>query len=183
MTVATRVERVTAWRHARAIALLPFMNTVMIPGALLAAFPPALPLRWGAAAVAATLAGTALLTAGIALVAHSIRLFVRLGQGTLAPWDPTRELVSAGAYGYSRNPMKGGLFFVLAGEALLTRSPVLAAWLALFALVNVLYIRLHEEPRLEARFGDRYRDYSARVPRWWPRLRSLRHRSSEVNAA
>jgi protein-S-isoprenylcysteine O-methyltransferase Ste14 len=165
-----------------AIALLPLMNTVVIPSALLAVFPPAPPLPSSPAAVAATLTGGALLAGGVALVAHSIRLFVRLGRGTLAPWDPTRELVSAGAYGYSRNPMKGGLFLVLLGEALMARSAPLGAWFVCFALANVVYIRLHEEPGLEARFGDRYRDYRARVPRWWPTLRSLRHRSTEVNA-
>jgi protein-S-isoprenylcysteine O-methyltransferase Ste14 len=90
--------------------------------------------------------------------------------------------VSTGAYGYSRNPLKGGLFFVLLGEALLAQSLPLAAWFAFFALANVVYIRLHEEPGLEARFGDRYRDYRARVPRWWPRLRSLGRRATEVDA-
>jgi protein-S-isoprenylcysteine O-methyltransferase Ste14 len=180
MTATTRNERVTAWRHVRAIALLPFMNTVVIPGALLAAFPPALTLS--ATAVAAALAGATLVTVGVLLAAHSIRLFVRLGAGTLAPWDPTRALVSSGAYAYSRNPMKGGLFLVLAGEALLTQSLPLTAWFACFALANVVYIRLHEEPGLEARFGDGYRDYRARVPRWWPRLRSPRRRATEVNA-
>jgi protein-S-isoprenylcysteine O-methyltransferase Ste14 len=180
MTVTTRNERVSAWRHARAIALLPFMNTVVIPAALLAAFPLALTLN--ATTVAAMLIGAALVAGGVALVAHSIGLFVRLGRGTLAPWDPTRQLVGAGAYGYTRNPMKGGLFLVLAGEAFLTQSAPLAAWFACFALANVLYIRLHEEPGLEARFGDPYRDYCARVPRWWPRLRSPHRKATEVNA-
>jgi protein-S-isoprenylcysteine O-methyltransferase Ste14 len=161
---ATHV-RVTAWQHARAIALLPFMNTVAIPAALLWLFPSA-PVTIGTAA----LAGGALALGGAALVAHSVRLFVRFGDGTLAPWDPTRELVAAGAYRYMRNPMKAGLFLVLAGEALLTQSLALTVWFACFALANVLYIRLHEEPGLEARFGDRYRDYCARVPRWLPRL-------------
>jgi protein-S-isoprenylcysteine O-methyltransferase Ste14 len=159
---------VAAWRHARAIVLLPFMNTVVIPGALLLLFPPARTLEW--AALAALLAGGALAAAGAALVVHCIRLFVRLGSGTLAPWDPTRELVVAGAYRYVRNPMKAGLFVVLAGEALATRSAALTAWLGCFALVNVIYIRLHEERGLAQRFGARYRDYCARVPRWWPAL-------------
>ena len=48
------------------------------------------------------------------------------------------------------------------------------AGLAGFALGNVLYIRLHEEPKLAKRFGARYRDYCARVPRWWPVSLSLR---------
>jgi protein-S-isoprenylcysteine O-methyltransferase Ste14 len=182
MSDATCNELVTPWRHVRAIALLPFLNTVVIPGTLLATLTPALPPSSRTAVVAA-LAGAALLIVGAALVAHSIRLFVRLGHGTLAPWDPTRELVSAGAYGYSRNPMKGGLFLVLAGEALLTGSAPLAAWFSCFTVANILYIRLHEEPGLKARFGDRYRDYCARVPRWWPRLRGLRNRATGVDAA
>jgi protein-S-isoprenylcysteine O-methyltransferase Ste14 len=171
-TVALRSKpaAVTPWRHTRAIALLPFMNTVVVPSALLGLTGAALP-RSETAVLA--LAGAALLAGGAALVAHSIHLFIRLGRGTLAPWDPTGELVDAGAYRFSRNPMKTGLFLVLAGEALLTQSTAVTAWFACFVVVNVVYIRWHEEPGLERRFGERYRAYCARVPRWWPRLRSL----------
>jgi len=168
MNVADSTKPVTALRHARAVALLPFTNTVAIPAALLWLFPSA-PPTIGAAAIA----GAALAVCGALLVVHCIRLFVRFGNGTLAPWDPTRALVAAGAYRYIRNPMKAGLFLVLAGEALFTQSPALISWFVCFALANIVYIRLHEEPGLEARFGDRYRDYCARVPRWWPKnLRS-----------
>jgi protein-S-isoprenylcysteine O-methyltransferase Ste14 len=168
-----------AWRHVRAIALLPFMNTVVIPSILLESWP-ALPLERGTAAVAVTAIGLVLVAAGAALVVHSVRLFVRLGRGTLAPWDPTRALVAAGAYRYTRNPMKAGLFLVLAGEALATRSAALAVWLGAFALANMVYIRLHEEPGLERRFGERYREYCARVPRWLPRLSALRNATKET---
>jgi protein-S-isoprenylcysteine O-methyltransferase Ste14 len=172
--VAQHATRVTAWRHARAIAMLPIVNTVLIPGAWLALWPVPLPSLTPVAALAATLCAAALIAAGATLVVHSIRLFVRFGHGTLAPWDPTRELVSAGAYRYVRNPMKAGLFLVLAGEAVLTRSPALAVWFACFVVANLLYIRWHEEPGLVRRFGDRYRDYCARVPRWWPVLYGAR---------
>ena len=168
---------VSAWRHARAIVLLPFMNTVVIPSALLVLWPPA---QHAGAARAAALVGVVLLLCGSALVAHSIRLFVALGRGTLAPWDPTHELVAAGAYRYSRNPLKSGLFLILAGEALLAQSAAIGGWLALFALVNVAYIRVHEEPALARRFGEPYRDYCARVPRWWPTLRSRRTCATEI---
>jgi protein-S-isoprenylcysteine O-methyltransferase Ste14 len=163
MSAAASSASVSPWRHARAIALLPFMNTVLIPSVLLLLSPP--PPQWPAGA---TIAGAALVAAGAALVAHCVHLFIRIGDGTLAPWDPTRELVLAGAYRYSRNPMKAGLFLVLAGEALATGSAALTAWFGSFALVNVLYIRLHEEPGLAKRFGAAYRDYCERVPRWWP---------------
>jgi protein-S-isoprenylcysteine O-methyltransferase Ste14 len=167
-----------AWRHARAIALLPLTNTVVIPAALLALWPVEPPA--GGVALALLAIGSAVATAGVALVAHSISLFMRLGRGTLAPWDPTRALVAAGAYRYHRNPMKAGLFLVLAGEAIATQSAALAAWFAVFLLVNVVYIRLHEEPGLERRFGERYREYCARVPRWWPTLRALRSKTMET---
>ena len=166
MTAAAAERNVGAWRHVRAIGLLPFVNTVVVPGTLLALFPPA-PAR-STAAVAASFAGFMLVACGVTLVAHTVSLFVRFGAGTLAPWDPTRELVATGAYRYSRNPMKAGLFLVLAGEALAASSVALAAWFAGFALVNAIYIRLYEEPGLAKRFGARYRDYCARVPRWWP---------------
>jgi protein-S-isoprenylcysteine O-methyltransferase Ste14 len=179
MTSATpSAPVVTAWRHARAVAMLPFTNTIVIPGVLLTLWPPL--LRVDAASVALLLFGLPLMLCGIALVAHTIRLFVRLGRGTLAPWDPTRELVIAGAYRYSRNPMKVGLFLVLAGEAAVTCSAAIAVWFVCFALVNIVYIRLHEEPGLLARFGDRYRDYCARVPRWWPTTHALRNRAAEA---
>ena len=171
MSAAISDDPVSLWRHVRAIALLPLVNTILIPGALLLVFPPARPLESTAA-----LAGAALAASGAALVVHCVSLFVRFGAGTLAPWDPTRELVSAGAYRHSRNPMKAGLFLVLAGEALAMQSLALAAWLACFTIVNVLYIRLHEEPALRKRFGSRYSEYCARVPRWWPALHE-RYRS------
>jgi protein-S-isoprenylcysteine O-methyltransferase Ste14 len=167
VSAAADSESIKAWRHASAIALLPLMNTVVIPGALLLLFPPTRPAAWTAALV-----GTALAGAGTTLVVHCIRLFVRFGSGTLAPWDPTRELVDTGAYCYIRNPMKAGLLLVLAGEALATQSAALMSWFACFAIVNVIYIRAHEEPGLAKRFGSRYRAYCARVPRWWPTLRT-----------
>lgn len=173
MTAAAPSERVATLRHARAIALLPLTNTVLIPGVLLLLWPPTHPLH-----AATVLAGCALIAPGAVLVVHCIRLFIRFGGGTLAPWDPTRALVSAGAYRYSRNPMKAGLFLVLAGEALAAQSVALTVWFACFAVVNVVYIQLHEEPGLLKRFGARYAEYRDRVPRWWPTLRILR--SSEV---
>ncbi len=59
------------------------------------------------------------------------------------------------------------------GEALLFGSLSLLAWAILFVTINAIYIPLHEEPRLERRFGDHYRRYKQRTPRWIPRLRPL----------
>ena len=101
----------------------------------------------------------------------TVALFVRNGRGTLAPWDPTSHLVISGPYRYVRNPMITGVATILAGEALFFRSWGVAIELAAFLAVNALYFPLVEEPGMRRRFGSEYDEYSARVPRWLPRVR------------
>jgi protein-S-isoprenylcysteine O-methyltransferase Ste14 len=163
---ATRA--VTLWRHLRAIALLPFMNTVVIPAAILLVANRSVVFPYDRTTAAALTLGSVAAAAAVALAAHSIRLFVVEGRGTLAPWDPTAALVTRGAYRYMRNPMKTGLFLILLGEAVMLRSLPLLAWFAVFAAANVAYIRLFEERGLHKRFGAAYERYCARVPRWLP---------------
>jgi protein-S-isoprenylcysteine O-methyltransferase Ste14 len=69
------------------------------------------------------------------------------------------------------------LFLVLLAEAVLLRSPPLLGWLAVFAIVNAIYIRVSEEPGLRVRFGTTYDEYCARVPRWLPRVAAPRSRA------
>ena len=94
-----------------------------------------------------------------------------MGKGTLAPWDPTKELVAAGPYRYVRNPMISAVASMLLGEALFHLSLVFAIWLCVFVTINHVYFLLLEEPGLEKRFGDSYRAYKQNVPRWIPRIR------------
>ena len=77
------------------------------------------------------------------------------------------RLVTTGPYAWSRNPMYLGHLVFLAGLALATGSPVavgglLWQWRRLGHRVRV------DEERLERIFGDEYRDYVRRVPRWLP---------------
>jgi protein-S-isoprenylcysteine O-methyltransferase Ste14 len=173
MTVALRRPgSVSSWRHVRAIVSLPLTNTVLIPAAIAAAtdgIGTGLPFRVALPSAVRLGLGIGLLAAGVALVAGAIALFVRLGHGTLAPWDPPRTLVVAGLYRHSRNPMKLGLFATLLGEAVVLGSGPLLVWFTIFAAANVLYVRLSEEPALAARFGRRYAEYCRHVPRWMPR--------------
>jgi len=111
---------------------------------------------------------------GLLLVVTTIRLFARIGRGTLAPWDPTRKLVTRGVYAYTRNPMISGVLFILAGEAILFRSWAVCAWAAVFFLINTAYFKLSEEPGLVKRFGQEYLTYRDNVPMWLPRLRPWR---------
>lgn len=162
----------TLLRHLLSILLLPFVVTVVVPRWLLGT-DAAARMRWGGAPVADALsrgAGVAVFAAGFALFAWCVALFARVGQGTLAPWDPTQRLVAVGPYRHVRNPMISGVLLMLAGEALLWRSGALALWAGAFLLINHAYFMLSEEPGLERRFGESYRVYRAHVPRWIPRM-------------
>jgi protein-S-isoprenylcysteine O-methyltransferase Ste14 len=123
----------------------------------------------GLLAVAPLVVGFALIAAGLALWVWTVRLFASIGEGTLAPWDPTRHLVIDGPYRHVRNPMITGVLVVLLGEATLLGAPGLLLWAAIFVAVNHVFFLVHEEPALERRFGEQYRDYKRQVPRWLPR--------------
>jgi protein-S-isoprenylcysteine O-methyltransferase Ste14 len=159
------------WRHARAIALLPGNVTIVVPAVILIAGQgPNVGWKFdGFAAVVPVLLGVVLITTGVAVWAWTVRLFARIGQGTLAAWDATRRLVVAGPFLYVRNPMITAVLGVLLGEAALFGSPALLIWSAAFLAINWIYFLMYEEPGLERRFGEEYRLYKRNVPRWIPR--------------
>jgi protein-S-isoprenylcysteine O-methyltransferase Ste14 len=151
----------------RAILLLPANVLVTVPLLLLwrdGRLPPSL------GSAPALVAGLACLVVGTALMVSTIRLFHRVGRGSLAPWSPTRKLVVEGPYRYVRNPMISGVLFNLAGEALVFASASIGIWWAVFLLANSIYMPLSEEPGLRARFGADYERYCRNVRRWLPRL-------------
>jgi len=88
----------------------------------------------------------------------------------VAPWNPPQHLVVGGPYRYVRNPMISGGLFILLAEALFFGSSPLWGLLAVFFVLNLVYIPLVEEPGLGRRFGQDYIRYKQNVPRWIPRL-------------
>jgi protein-S-isoprenylcysteine O-methyltransferase Ste14 len=160
-------------RHMRAILLLPFLVVAVVPYWLLTSMA-AIDTRWGSVSPMGWFlrsAGVAVFICGLALFSWCVSLFARVGQGTLAPWDPTRKMVAVGPYRYVRNPMISGVATMLVGEALIWGSWVMGLWASVFVLVNHAYFVLSEEPGLERRFGERYLIYKVHVPRWIPRLK------------
>jgi protein-S-isoprenylcysteine O-methyltransferase Ste14 len=156
-----------------AILLLPGVVAVVVPAAIVW-WADDVNVGWGLPAGLAWMpvaAGLALLCLGLALVAWTVWLFATVGRGTLAPWDPTTELVVHGPYRHVRNPMISGVVFVVAGEAALLGSPWLLLWCAAVFAVNAIYLPLVEEPGLVHHFGKAYERYRANVPRWIPRRR------------
>jgi protein-S-isoprenylcysteine O-methyltransferase Ste14 len=161
----------SAWRQARAIALLPGTVAVVLPAIILIAGDGP-DVGWGLQGLAAALpalVGAALIVAGFGLWLWTVRLFARIGGGTLAPWDPTQHLVIRGPYTHVRNPMISSVLAVLLGEAALFGSQGILLLAAAFLVANHAFFLLHEEPGLERRFGRGYREYKQAVPRWIPR--------------
>lgn len=158
-------------RHLLAILLLPGVVTILVP-ALLVRSNGAKP-GWGwtwPLNLLPVLAGVGLIGGGLWLMSRTISLFATVGQGTLAPWDPPRQLVVRGIYRHVRNPMMTGVWLILIGEAALFGSRAVLNWWLIFAALNLIVIPLVEEPMLVRRFGDDYRLYRANVPAWIPRL-------------
>lgn len=114
--------------------------------------------------------GVALFPVGMALIVWCVGTFVVRGRGTPAPFDAPREFVATGPYRYVRNPMYIGGVTALTGYALCAVSSAALVVSAGFLVAAHLFAVLYEEPALEARFGDSYREYRRRTPRWIPRI-------------
>ncbi|MDP9427875.1 MAG: isoprenylcysteine carboxylmethyltransferase family protein [Actinomycetota bacterium] len=90
------------------------------------------------------------------------------GPPGMSQGQPER-LVTTGIYAHTRNPMYLGHLVFLTGLTLLTRSPLSLAVTA--GLVHWFDERARtDHHRLISIFGDPYREYAARVPRWLPGL-------------
>jgi protein-S-isoprenylcysteine O-methyltransferase Ste14 len=109
--------------------------------------------------------GLTFVAIGFALAALSVRNF-RLAGTSVVPGEPSTALVETGPYRFTRNPIYIG--FVLAYFGL---SIMLTSLWVLLLLIPVLMVLQRgvverEEDYLEQQFGDAYRKYKARVPRW-----------------
>ena len=110
-------------------------------------------------------AGLALLAAS-ALLARSGEAAMKRAGTSIRPDQPTLALVSDGPFRFTRNPLYVALTGVYVGLALLLN----ALWplLLLIPVLGVLRwgVVAREERYLEAKFGEPYRAYKARVRRW-----------------
>jgi len=110
---------------------------------------------------------------GYLAVASNIYLW-RVGRGyawgDISPSEETENLVTSGPYKYCRNPMLLGYFLLLSAAGLLVGSLSSALLIPLTVLIlEALWIKMVEEPKLEERFGDAYIEYKRRVPFLIPR--------------
>ena len=113
--------------------------------------------------------GIPLLVTGVVLHVWCLVLFWR-AKGTGVPVSPSPEVVTVGPYAWTRNPMLIAAFAWLSGLGFLLNSiSMVFVWTPLFTIVNVIELKLVEEPELERRLGPSYREYRRRVPMLIPR--------------
>jgi protein-S-isoprenylcysteine O-methyltransferase Ste14 len=116
-------------------------------------------------------AGMIIVGIGTAIALWCVLVFVFIGKGTPAAFDPPRKLVVRGPYRFVRNPMYIGAGMTLAGVALFYESLSIFIYACLFFLITHLFVVLYEEPTLRRTFGNEYEAYCDRVKRWIPRRR------------
>ena len=167
----------TLLRHLLAIAILPFTVAVLVPYWIAERYGVAFGLGRSVGLVIPQIVGLALLSSGLVLFVVSLRRFATDGKGTLAPWDPPSVFVVRGPYQFVRNPMISGVIMLLFGEALCLLSPPHGVWAVGILILNLFYIPVVEEPQLERRFGDSYREYCRHVRRFIPRFSPWRLRA------
>ena len=87
--------------------------------------------------------------------------------------EPDKDyLLRSGLYAYSRNPMYLTELILMLGWVIFYGSiAVLIAFVAWALFFNFYQIPM-EERIIEAHFGDTYREYKRRVPRWFGKVRS-----------
>ncbi len=114
-------------------------------------------------------AGGLLIAAGCALVQKATRDLASFGDGTPAPQDPARRLVTAGSYAWCRHPMFLGYDLAAWGVGLLLASSgMLLVSLPVMLLWQLLFLR-SEERLLAKRFPASWPEYRQRVPLLLPR--------------
>lgn len=122
------------------------------------------PTPWLGRNVAETLS-LLCLVAGAGFAEPALVKFFRVRTGII-PHRPATELVIAGPYRWTRNPMYVGLAFIYTGVAFYAESlwAMLLLPLVLVAIRRLVIAR--EEAYLERRFGPAYLAYKGRVRRW-----------------
>ena len=89
------------------------------------------------------------------------------GGTNVNPSLPTTRLVTDGVFGHTRNPLYVGISVALCGIALIFDLD----WVLLLIVPSSVFLHFavvrREERYLEQKFGDAYRRYKTRVPRYF----------------
>lgn len=161
--------------HIRMKFFLKQIVSLILPVTALIIVPLAIEPDISVYSVSSLIIGLIFMLLGLSVLVLTISTFIRIGKGTLAPWSPTKRLVTGGIYGHVRNPMIMGVMTALIGEAVILFSLNIMIWAILFFFINTIYFVIYEEPDLESKFGDEYLEYKRHVSRWIPRWKAYKN--------
>jgi protein-S-isoprenylcysteine O-methyltransferase Ste14 len=106
---------------------------------------------------------------GLGMVIGANRIFRHVGTN-VRPSQPTLVLATTGIYTWTRNPMYVGGSIVLLGIAI----GCALDWVLLLLVLSLPLVHygiiLREERYLERKFGEEYRSYKTKVPRYFWRF-------------
>jgi protein-S-isoprenylcysteine O-methyltransferase Ste14 len=109
--------------------------------------------------------GATVVATGAAMAIVAFRTFRQAGTN-VEPWKPALTLVTTGIFAWIRNPMYLALILLLAGVAIALASDWMLFLLIPAALVLHFGVVKREERYLEGKFGEAYRAYMSKVPRY-----------------
>jgi protein-S-isoprenylcysteine O-methyltransferase Ste14 len=112
------------------------------------------------------------------LVGLIIRIWCSLYIGS----RKSKEIIAEGPYSICRNPLYIGSFSLAIGVGLCFENLIILILIpAIIIPVHIIVARM-EEAHLESKFGEQYRMYKQKVPRFWPRFSNYYSRDMiEVN--
>jgi len=157
--------------HVRLFLIIKvLLFTLLVPGSVILYFPYSFITKAGAHLQTANpfilVPALVFILIGAAIYIRCAWDFAVNGLGTPAPIDPPKKLVVTGLYRHTRNPMYLGVLLLLAAESLLFPGSGLLSYALSIAAVFHLFVVFYEEPTLDSRFGESYRAYCGKVPRW-----------------
>ena len=120
-----------------------------------------------------TAAGLLLVLLGEAVRASVIGL-VYIKRGGVNKRIHADQLITTGMFNHCRNPLYVGNLLILSGFLVTHNNPWVYLLGGAFFLLSYAAIVTAEEEFLVGKFGEEYRDYCRRVPRWGFTFRNLR---------
>jgi protein-S-isoprenylcysteine O-methyltransferase Ste14 len=114
------------------------------------------------------------------LIVWAVRSFPAVSPGHYVL--PEQQIVTAGPYGYLRNPLYAGALLIWLALAVAFRSSAILGITLLYVLPAYLVYMRSEERMLLAHFGERYARYRENVGMLFPRLASRCTRDSPTTS-
>jgi len=162
-TIADQGNWLFRWRSYVLLVFIPLgVNAIRTPEAVEAAFGSGADLLWELSCIGLAFVGLGIRALTIGHTPHGTS-----GRNTREQIAET--LNTTGMYSIVRNPLYLGNAIIYMAIALFTQNLTFVLTMALFLVAYLERIVAAEERFLAAKFGERYREWTARVPAFVPR--------------